>query len=91
MLKPGQIVGGGALEAGSMAAAIEAAMVAQGVLKLEDETAEAAENRRKALIAIATGVIDHLRSRLEIVVAANQFGNVPAAQTVLDAAAGAVR
>jgi hypothetical protein len=89
MLKAGTLVGD-ALEAGTMARAIEDAMVAQGVLTLEDETPDAAEQRRKAFIAIATGVITHLRGNLEIVVAVNKFGAVPAAQTKLLGSAGEV-
>jgi len=65
MLKPGSLQGD-SLEAGSMARAIEDAMVAQGVLKLDDETADAAELRRKTFVAIATGVINHLKSNAEI-------------------------
>lgn len=79
MLKPGIIVGD-SLEANSMARAIEDAMVAQEVIKLDEETEEAAENRRKAFIAIATGVINHLKANLEIKVVANKFAasNPPA-------------
>jgi dihydroxyacetone kinase-like predicted kinase len=79
MLKPGVLMGD-ALEAGSMARAIEDAMVAQGVLVLSDETEDAAEMRRKAFIAIATGVITHLKSSLEVKIVAGKFavGNPPA-------------
>jgi len=90
MLKPGSL-SGDSLEPGSMAAAIEAAMVQQGIINLDEETAEAAENRRKTFIAIATGVIQHLKANLQIVVAANKFGPVPAAQTELTGAAGEIK
>jgi len=89
MLKPGSL-SGDSLEPGSMAAAIEAAMVQQGIINLDEETAEAAENRRKAFIAIATGVIEHLKANLQIVVAANKFGAVPTAPTELTGAAGEI-
>lgn len=91
MLKPGTLTGN-ALEAGSMALAIEQAMVAQGLLDLDDETPDAAENRRKAFIAIATGVVNHLKAHLEIVVAVNKFAAaVPAVVQTLSGAAGEVR
>ena len=80
MLKPGTLVGD-SLESGSMARAIEDAMVAQGVLVLDDETPDAAENRRKAFIAIATGVITHIKANLDIAVAVNKFGTVPTVAT----------
>lgn len=91
MLKPGTLIGN-SLEAGSMARAIEDAMVALEVIKLDDETADAAETRRKAFVAIATGVVNHLKANLEVVVAANKFGNsVPAAQTKLLGSAGEIQ
>ena len=91
MLKPGTL-SGDTLEAGSMAEAIEQAMVAQGVLDLDAETADAAEMRRKSFIAIATGVIGHLKAQLEIDIAAAQFGpGIPAAATQLLGSAGAVK
>ena len=91
MLKPGTLVGD-ALEAGSMALAIEQAMVAQGVLDLDEEQPEAAENRRKTFIAISTGVINHLKAQLEIVVAQNKFAaSIPPAETKLLGSAGEVR
>lgn len=90
MLKPGSLVGD-ALEANSMALAIEQAMVAQGLLDLDEEQPEAAENRRKALIAIATGVVSHLKAQLEIVVATHKFAaGVPTAEVRLKGASGEV-
>ncbi len=74
MLNPGTLVGN-ALQANSMARAIEDAMVAAALIDLGDETPEAALERRKAYIAIATGVINHLKAHIEIHVAANRFGN----------------
>jgi hypothetical protein len=91
MLKPGTLVGD-ALEANSMALAIEQAMVAQGMLVLDEEQPEAAENRRKTFIAIATGVINHLKANIEIVVAVNKFSaSVPNAETKLLGSANEVR
>lgn len=90
MLKPGMLVGT-ALEAGSMAQAIELAMVAQDLLDLDEETPEAAELRRKTFVAIATGVINHLKGNLEITVAANKFdGTFPSSATKLLGSAGEV-
>jgi hypothetical protein len=90
MLRPGTLVGD-ALEAGSMAQAIELAMVAQGMLDLDEEAPEAAENRRKTFIAIATGVINHLKANVEIVVAVNKLASgMPAAQVKLLGASGEV-
>lgn len=91
MLKPGTLIGD-ALEAGSMALAIEQAMVAQGLLDLDDETPDAAENRRKSFIAIATGVVNHLQANLDVLVAANKFGaGMPVAAQTLRGSAGEVQ
>jgi hypothetical protein len=90
MLKPGNLIGT-LLEPDSMAMAIEQAMLAEGVFDAEDDTPEAAEQRRKALVAIAKGVVAHLRSHLEIVVVANKLAaNLPAAQVKLLASANEV-
>jgi hypothetical protein len=90
MLKPGTLVGD-ALQSGSMAEAIELAMIAQGMLDLSEETPEAAENRRKTFIAIATGVINHLTANLDIRVATNKFGTgIPAAEVKLRGSSGDV-
>lgn len=86
MLKPGTIVGD-SLEAGSMARAIEDAMVAAELIDLDDETPEAAEKRRKTFIAIATGVITHLKANLEVRVAASKFAaNIPNGEVLLTGA-----
>ena len=91
MLKPGTLVGE-TLEANSMALAIELAMVAQGMLDLDEEQPEAAENRRKTFIAIATGVINHLKANIEIVVAIDKFNpGIPTAETKLLGSAGEVK
>jgi hypothetical protein len=91
MLKPGILIGE-LLEPGSMAQAIEQAMIDQGLLVLDEESPDAAELRRKTFIAIATGVIGHLTAQLEIVVASDKFApNVPAVQTLLQGAAGELR
>jgi hypothetical protein len=90
MLKPGSLQGD-SLEAGSMARAIEDAMVAQGVLKLDDETADAAELRRKTFVAIATGVINHLKSNVEIHFAIDALGpGIPTAAKTLQGSNGAL-
>jgi hypothetical protein len=74
-----------------MAKAIEDAMVNLQVLKLEDESPEAAESRRKAFSAIATGVVNHLLANIEIVVSINKFGTQPLAVTKLLGSAGEVQ
>jgi hypothetical protein len=90
MLKPG-LLQGDALEAGSMARAIEDAMVVQEVLKLEDETPDAAESRRKAFIAIATGVINHLKANVEIHVAVGAMDpGIPSSARTLRGSDGAL-
>jgi hypothetical protein len=91
MLKPGLLLGE-QLESGSMALAIEQALQQQGVLNLDDETPDAAEMRRKTFIAIATGVINHIKAQLEITISANKLGNnVPVASVVLRGADGEVQ
>lgn len=91
MLKPGSLAGD-ALEAGSMARAIEDAMVAQGVLDLSEEQPDAAEQRRKTFVAIATGIVTHLTANIEVVVAAGKFqASIPAAETKLLGSAGEVK
>jgi len=91
MLKPGVLLGA-TLEPGSMADAIEQAMLAQDLLDLDDETPDAAELRRKTFIAISTGVINHLKGNIEIIVAANKFnGSVPSSQETLRGSAGEVK
>lgn len=91
MLKPGVLLGA-MLEPGSMAEAIELAMVAQDLLDLDEETDEAAENRRKTFIAIATGVINHIKGHLEITVSTGKFGgSVPPSTTSLRGSAGEVK
>ncbi|MCC7247446.1 MAG: hypothetical protein IT473_02375 [Lysobacter sp.] len=88
MLKPGTLVGD-ALDVGSMAHAIELAMIAQGMLDLEEETPDAAENRRKTFIAISTGIVNHLKANLDVRVVQGKFGNsIPAAAATLSGANG---
>jgi hypothetical protein len=88
MLKPGTLIGD-SLEAGTMARAIEDAMVAEGIIDLDDETPEAAEKRRKTFIAISTGVINHLKTSLEVRVTPDRFGtNIPNFTAMLTGANG---
>ncbi len=90
MLRPGVLVGP-MLEVGSMAHAIELAMVAADLIDLDEETEDAAEQRRKTFIAISTGVINHIKANLDIRVSANKFDSgVPSAQTMLRGSAGDV-
>lgn len=87
MLKPGTLLGE-LLEPATMAHEIELAMIAQGLLVLDDETPEAAENRRRSFIAISTGVIVHLKAALEITIAANRINasQPPSAVKILGSA-----
>jgi len=90
MLKPGTLVTTG-LEAGSMARAIEDALVAQGVLDLGEESEDAAETRRKTFIAISTGVINHLKAALDVKLAASKVANnLPVADVLLRGQEGAI-
>ena len=90
MLNPGRFIGD-TLEAGSMARAIEDQMLLQQLFQADDETAEAAENRRKAVLAIATGVVSHLKANLEIVIAQHRLdAATPPAQVTLRGSAGEV-
>lgn len=90
MLKAGTF-NGSTLEADSMALAIEQAMQALGVFDPADDTPEAAEKRGKALAAIAQGVVNHLRTHLEVVITANKLGTgLPAAQVKLQGSANEV-
>jgi hypothetical protein len=67
-------------------------MVAHELLDLDEETPEAAENRRKAFIAIATGVINHLKANIEVAVAADKFGvGLPVVATSLLGSSGEVK
>lgn len=74
-----------------MARAIEDALVAQGVLDLGEEDADAAEMRRKSFIAIATGVIAHLKTNLEVKLAKDKVSlGLPAADALIRGQDGAI-
>lgn len=74
-----------------MSRAIEDALVAQGVLNLDDETEDAAEMRRKTFIAIATGVITHLKAGLEVKLVEDKVAvNLPAADVSIRGQDGAI-
>lgn len=74
-----------------MARAIEDALVAQDVLDLGEEAADAAEMRRKTFIAIATGVISHLKANLEVKVVKDKVAlNLPAADVSIRGQDGAI-
>jgi hypothetical protein len=89
MLKPGTPTN---FSADSMAYAIEQAMIAFEVFDPADDTDEAVEQRRKALAAIATGIVNHLKAALEISVAQNKIAaGLPAAAVQLRGQDGAVQ
>lgn len=76
MLVPGTLSGEEWGEAASLARAIEDAMIAGDVINLDDETPDAATQRRKTFIAIATGIVTHFKSNADLVVAAGALGTV---------------
>ena len=78
-------IAGNSLTPNSMARAIEDEMVNQGLIDLDDESEDEATQRRKTLVAIATGVINHIVARMEINVPANTFETgIPAVAKTLD-------
>jgi hypothetical protein len=90
MLIPGSLSGTDWGQPASMARSIENEMIAAGILALDDETPDATEQRRKTFIALATGIIGHLKSNHELQIAAGALGaqgnpgdNAPAAARTL--------
>ncbi|MGH7391905.1 MAG: hypothetical protein ACREM3_20975 [Candidatus Rokuibacteriota bacterium] len=89
MLIPGSLSGDGEwVEASSLARAIETAMVADALLDLDDEGEEATRQRRRTFIAMAKGIIDHLKAHMDITIDAGALrttgetnGQLPAADT----------
>jgi hypothetical protein len=68
-MAPGSLTGAGEwVEAHSMARAIEQSMVTDGILSLDDETEDAMKQRRKAMIALARGIITHLTAQTAVAV-----------------------
>ncbi|HEX7048858.1 MAG TPA: hypothetical protein VF188_01500 [Longimicrobiales bacterium] len=69
MLRPGSIDGDGEWnEATSLARSIEAEMVAEELIDLDDETPDAARQRRRTLIATARGIIEYFKANMDITV-----------------------
>jgi hypothetical protein len=88
MMVPGSIDGSSQwVEASSMARTIEDAMVAAKVINLDKEASATTKDRRNSFVAIATGLINYLKSDMEIALAANALGpgagNVPAVAKTL--------
>ena len=77
-LVAGSLSGSDWAETESLARAIENAMVAGGILDLASEPEAAAKDRRKAFIAIATGIVTHLTAHLDLAISANALGTVAA-------------
>jgi hypothetical protein len=70
MLQPGTITGSGDwVEAESLARAIENEMVAEGLVDTGEDTVDIATQRRKALIAMARGIINYSKLRMDLVFA----------------------
>ncbi len=69
MLEPGGITGAGEwAQAGSLARAIEDAMVATELVDLAEDSDDVRIQRRQTLIAIATGIVTHVTARMEVTV-----------------------
>jgi hypothetical protein len=88
MMAPGSIDGSNQwVEQSSLARAIEDAMVAAKVINLDKEASATTKDRRNSFVAIATGLIDYLKSNMELDLAANALGpgggNVPAVAKTL--------
>jgi hypothetical protein len=67
MMVAGSIDGSGEWnEAQSLARSIEAAMVADGILSLADETQDATTQRRKSMIALARGIVTHVAANATV-------------------------
>lgn len=87
MLRPGTLDAAGEwVEAQSLARSIEAAMVADGLIDLAEDTDETARQRRRTLVATARGIIDYFKANMDITVDAGALrgtsetaGQLPAA------------
>ena len=98
MLIPGSVDAGGEwVESASLARAIETEMVADKLLELDDETEDATKQRRKTFIAMAKGIINHLKAHLDITIDAGALrntgetaGQLPAASTNVPVVAGQI-
>ena len=87
MLIPGSLDSSGEWgEAASLARSIEAAMIADDLLDLAEEDEAATKQRRRTFIAMAMGIVNHLRAHLDITIDAGALrttgetaGQLPAA------------
>lgn len=67
MLQAGSLDASGEwVEAHSLALAIEAEMVVDALVDLEEETEEAMLQRRRTLIAMARGIVGYLKEQMEL-------------------------
>jgi hypothetical protein len=87
-MSPGSIDSGNQwIEQSSMARAIEDAMVAAKVINLDKEASSTTKDRRNSFVAIATGLINYMKTNMELDIAAAALGpgagNVPAAAKTL--------
>ena len=88
MMSPGSIDGSSQwIEASSLARAIEDAMVAAKVINLDKEGSTTTKDRRNSFVAIATGLINYMKTNMELDIAASALGpgagNVPATAKTL--------
>jgi len=87
-MSPGSIDGSSQwIEASSLARAIEDAMVAAKVINLDKEGSTTTKDRRNSFVAIATGLINYMKTNMELDIAASALGpgagNVPATAKTL--------
>jgi hypothetical protein len=67
MMQPGTITGSGEwVEPESLGRSIENEMVVEGLVDTNEDTADIATQRRKALIAMARGIINYSKLRMDL-------------------------
>lgn len=67
MMKPGTLDGDGDwVESQSMARSIENEMISDSLIDLNSETHDATQQRRKTIIAMSRGIINHIKTNLDI-------------------------
>lgn len=88
MLKPGTLTAAGEwVEPTSLARSIETELAADKLIDLDDESEEAMLLRRKSMIAMARGIINYLKTNLDITIEAGALRNTGETGAQLPAAA----
>jgi hypothetical protein len=98
MLIPGSVNADGEWgEAASLARAIETEMLADKLIELADEDEETTRQRRRTFVAMAKGIINHLKSHMDITVdpgalraTGEMAARLPAADTSFSVLAGQI-